>query len=63
MSSLSKYNDPLIVFRRDDETSFSVRFLTDHDTMFDTVSQKNSPEIMRRIRQKIDELIQRGNRN
>lgn len=58
---ISKYNDPLIVLRRDDETSFSVRFLTDHDTMFGTVSQKNSPEIMKKVRQKIDELIQRGN--
>lgn len=30
-------------------------------TMFGTVSQKNSPEIMKKVRQKIDELIQRGN--
>lgn len=58
---ISKHYDPLLVLRRDDETSFSIRFLTDHDTLFGNTSQKYSPDIMRRIRQKIDALIQRGN--
>lgn len=58
---ISKYNDPLLVLRRDDTASFSIRFLTDHDTMFGTKEQKNYPEIMRKIRQRIDALIQQGN--
>lgn len=58
---ISKYNDPLIVLRRDDEASFSIRFLTDHDTMFGTKEQKNYPELMRKVRQRIDALIQKGN--
>lgn len=60
---ISKHNDPLIVLRRDDAQSFSIRFLTDHDTMFGTKEQKHYPEVMRAIRKRIDALIQKGNKS
>ncbi len=57
---ITKYNDPLIVLRRDAENSFSIRFLVDHDTMFGTKEQKHNPDLMKRIRKRIDDLIQKG---
>lgn len=58
---LSENNDPLIVLRRDHETSFSIRFLTTHNLMFGTKSEKHNIDVMKRIRKRIDDFIQQGN--
>ncbi|NBI13166.1 hypothetical protein GVX81_05985 [[Haemophilus] felis] len=57
-------NDPLIVltFRSEREDNIAeIRFMATHDILFGTVSDKLFQQRMKAIRQKIDELVQRGN--
>ncbi|WP_386697382.1 hypothetical protein [Lonepinella sp. MS14436] len=58
---ISENNDPLLVLRRDDEFSFSVRFLANHNQLFGSKTEKNQPDLMRKIRMLIDSYIQKGN--
>lgn len=58
---ISENNDPLLVLRQDNQNSFSIRFLTDHDMMFGSAEQKHHRKLMALIRQRIDQFIQQGN--
>lgn len=53
-------SDPLLVIRRDDEVSFSVRFLITHDQMFGSLEDKHNQALMKQIRKLIDSYIQQG---
>ena len=59
-------NDPLVVLTFDYEdnpqqTSVSIRFMVDHDTLFGTKEEKYIQQRMKEIRKRIDKFIQLGN--
>lgn len=59
-------NDPLVVLTFDYEdnpqqTSVSIRFMVDHDTLFGTKKEKYIQQRMKEIRKRIDDFIQLGN--
>lgn len=59
-------NDPLVVLTFDYEdnpqqTSVSIRFMVDHDTLFGTKEEKYIQQRMKEIRKRIDDFIQLGN--
>ncbi|WP_273393800.1 hypothetical protein [Actinobacillus porcinus] len=59
-------NDPLVVLTFDYEdnpqqTSVSIRFMVDHDTLFGTKEEKYIQQRMKEIRKRIDNFIQLGN--
>ena len=60
-------NDPLVVltFNYEDnpeQTTVSVRFMVDHDTLFGTKEEKFIQQRMKDIRKRIDDFIQLGNK-
>lgn len=62
-------NDPLVTIVFEDTeidgeqvVIASMRFILDHDYMFGGPKDKHDPAKMKAIRQRVDELIQKGNR-
>ncbi|MFC0309943.1 hypothetical protein ACFFHK_09560 [Gallibacterium trehalosifermentans] len=61
-------NDPLVVLTFDyednpEQTTVSVRFMINHDTLFGTKEEKFIQQRMKDIRKRIDNFIQQGNQS